>query len=183
MELGKWFRGEDYSLPSFISDRSFQRTDHGDRDGWTFNKRETYPDMWINPKDSVVLTIKGQELVVSDEYSAGLTMRFPKIKKVRLDSVDGDEKKAEEVDSNIDIWDMFFKGRAKVSEPVSETQQIYGDPESGPRARRFLTPEEFGRKHKKRGRRNILEPSRKVPRVCLNGFIPFFLHEMKFSSN
>jgi len=172
MELGKWFREENYALPSFISERSLQRNSVEDRNGWTFNKRNTYPDLWIDPHDSVVLTIKGQELVVSDEHSTGLSMRFPKIKKVRLPSVDGDEKKPWEIDSDSDVWTVFQEitsKRADVEAGIfhaSQSQQGalsgYGGP-SG--ICRFLTPEEFSRKSKKRGRKNVDSPSRKVPKV------------------
>jgi ATP-dependent DNA ligase len=94
MELGKWFREDDYNLPDFLSPRSLQRDSVMDYDGWTFSKANTYPNVWIDPADSIVLTIKAQELVLSDEHSCGLSMRFPKIKKVRLATVDGDEKKS-----------------------------------------------------------------------------------------
>ena len=65
LELGKWFREESFGLPSFISKRSLQRNSTEDFEGWSFNKTKHYPDIWIDPKDSVVLTIKGAELVVS----------------------------------------------------------------------------------------------------------------------
>lgn len=65
MELGKWFREENYGLPSFISNRSLQRNSTEDFDGWAFNKARHYPDIWIDPEDSIVLTIKGAEIVVS----------------------------------------------------------------------------------------------------------------------
>ena len=65
MALGKWFREDDFGLPSFISKRSLQRNSTEDFEGWAFNKTKHYPDLWIDPKDSVVLTIKCAELVVS----------------------------------------------------------------------------------------------------------------------
>ena len=69
MELGKWFREENFGLPSFISKRSLQRNSTEDFEGWKCNKSKHYPDIWIDPKDSVVLTIKGAELVVSVSFS------------------------------------------------------------------------------------------------------------------
>lgn len=68
MELGKWFREDDFGLPSFISKRSLQRNSTEDFEGWTFNKTKHYPDIWIDPKDSVVLTVKCAELVVSVSF-------------------------------------------------------------------------------------------------------------------
>ena len=69
MELGKWFREEDFGLPSFVSKRSLQRNSIEDFEGWTFNKTKHYPDLWIDPKDSVVLTAKCAELVVTVSLS------------------------------------------------------------------------------------------------------------------
>jgi hypothetical protein len=68
LELGKWFREDDFGLPSFVSKRSLQRNCTEDFEGWTFNKTKHYPDIWIDPKDSVVLTIKCAELVVSVSF-------------------------------------------------------------------------------------------------------------------
>jgi hypothetical protein len=76
MELGKWFREENYAIPSFISERSLQRNSTEDFEGWTFNKRNTYPDIWLDPKDSVVLTILGAELVVSVSCFDDLILKF-----------------------------------------------------------------------------------------------------------
>ena len=69
IELGKWFREDDFGLPCFISKRSLQRNCTEDFDGWAFNKTKNYPDIWIDPKDSVVLTVKCAELVVSVSLS------------------------------------------------------------------------------------------------------------------
>ena len=69
MELGKWFREDDFGVPSFISKRSLQRNCTEDLEGWAFNKTKHYPDIWIDPKDSVVLTVKCAEIVVSVSFS------------------------------------------------------------------------------------------------------------------
>jgi hypothetical protein len=165
MELGMWFREQDWGLPSFISRRSLQRNSTEDRNGWTFNKSKTYPNIWIDPEDSVVLTIKGQELVVSEEHSVGLAIRFPKIKKIRLDSVDGDEKKAWETDSDATVWRMFDETRQKRLENRSMLGSHGEDNDFSTSGCRFLTPEEYSRKSKKRGRKTVPSPARKVPRV------------------
>jgi hypothetical protein len=165
MELGMWFREKNWGLPRFISTRSLQRNSTEDRNGWTFNKSKTYPNIWIEPEDSVVLTINGQELVVSEEHSVGLAVRFPKIKKVRLDSVDGDEKKAWETDSDATIWRIFDETRQKRLENGSMLGNHGEDNGDSTRGCRFLTPEDYSRKSKKRGRKAVQSPTRKVPRV------------------
>eukprot|EP00536_Pseudo-nitzschia_multiseries_P001547 jgi/Psemu1/322119/estExt_fgenesh1_pg.C_190073 len=168
MELGKWFREENFELPSFISKRSLQRKSTEDFEGWTFNKTRHYPDIWIDPKDSVVLTVKGAELVVSDEYSVGLTLRFPRIKKVRLHSVDGDEKKPSETTTDDEIWRIFNETRSKrynADSIFGSGQQSGAGTAPGQRRCRFLTPAEYRNKSKKRKQKTIISPSRKVPKV------------------
>ena len=79
MELGKWFREDDFGLPSFISKRSLQRNSTEDFDGWAFNKTKHYPDIWIEPKDSVVLTVKCAELVLSVSSWQKFFLSMPKL--------------------------------------------------------------------------------------------------------
>jgi len=168
MELGKWFREDNFELPSFVSKRSLQRNSTEDFEGWTFNKTKHYPDIWIDPKDSVVLTIKGAELVVSDEYSVGLALRFPRIKKVRLEAVDGDEKNASETTTDEEIWRIFDEARSKRLDAHSIIgSQYQPDAATKPLRQwcRFLTPEEYGKKSRKRKKKIISSPSRKVPKV------------------
>lgn len=43
------------------------------------------PDMWIKPSESIVLCVKAASISVSDEFRMGLTLRFPRFKKVRKD--------------------------------------------------------------------------------------------------
>nr|CAH8825191.1 unnamed protein product [Trichobilharzia regenti] len=43
------------------------------------------PDVWIAPKSSLVLQLHGAELTQSDSYSAGLTLRFPRVVAIRHD--------------------------------------------------------------------------------------------------
>lgn len=43
------------------------------------------PDLWINPDDSFILELNAGEIVVSDTFSAGITLRFPRITKIRND--------------------------------------------------------------------------------------------------
>jgi len=115
---GKWFREEDHgtTLPDFISQRSFQRgLGKEDDNGWAFTK-DNYPDLFIRPEDSVVLTVTASEIVPSDEYSAGLTLRFPRINRARLE---GDAKPADEVENNEDLYKAFCDYRSKMQQSAA----------------------------------------------------------------
>lgn len=43
------------------------------------------PDVWIDPKNSFVVQVKAVEIVTSDKYKTGCTLRFPRLEKFRLD--------------------------------------------------------------------------------------------------
>ena len=43
------------------------------------------PDVWIKPSDSVVVCVKAASVGTSDQYAAGLTLRFPRFKRLRMD--------------------------------------------------------------------------------------------------
>ena len=43
------------------------------------------PDVWIKPEDSVVIEVKAASVGQTDQFRMGLTLRFPRFKKLRLD--------------------------------------------------------------------------------------------------
>ncbi|KAI8668232.1 DNA ligase [Fusarium keratoplasticum] len=43
------------------------------------------PDMWIRPKDSVVVSVKAASVGPSDQFARGFTLRFPRFRRLRLD--------------------------------------------------------------------------------------------------
>ena len=43
------------------------------------------PDVWIYPKDSVVVSAKAASIVTTDQFACRLTLRFPRFKKLRTD--------------------------------------------------------------------------------------------------
>lgn len=43
------------------------------------------PDVWIRPKDSVVVSVKAASVGVSDQFARGFTLRFPRFRRLRLD--------------------------------------------------------------------------------------------------
>ncbi|THC97927.1 hypothetical protein EYZ11_002564 [Aspergillus tanneri] len=58
------------------------------------------PDMWIKPDDSVVLCVKAASVSISDQFRIGLTLRFPRFKKLRMDK---DWKSALSVQEFLDL--------------------------------------------------------------------------------
>jgi hypothetical protein len=168
VQLGKWFREVDHgtSLPSFISPRSFQRSTDGDFNGWKFNRAKNYPSLWILPENSIILTIYGQELVASEEYSVGISLRFARIDKVRID---GDEKPLDEISTDNDLLRMYeenLRNRSDSTTLADSTFSPGGQASQSVMApsARFLTPDEYKNASKKRKRKTIVSPS-KVPKV------------------
>lgn len=43
------------------------------------------PDVWIKPDESVVLCVKAASVTASDQFKLGLTVRFPRFKRLRMD--------------------------------------------------------------------------------------------------
>ncbi|EME48158.1 hypothetical protein DOTSEDRAFT_60502 [Dothistroma septosporum NZE10] len=43
------------------------------------------PDVWIKPEDSVVISVKAAQVGGTDQFRVGLTLRFPRFKKLRTD--------------------------------------------------------------------------------------------------
>lgn len=56
--------------------------------------------MWIKPSDSIVLCVKAASVAVSDTFRMGLTLRFPRFKKLRKDK---DWKSALSVQGFLDL--------------------------------------------------------------------------------
>lgn len=43
------------------------------------------PDMWIRPRDSVVISVKAASAGPSDSFARGITLRFPRFRRLRMD--------------------------------------------------------------------------------------------------
>jgi DNA ligase-4 len=43
------------------------------------------PDVWIRPRDSIVLSVKAASFGQSDQFALGWTLRFPRFRRLRLD--------------------------------------------------------------------------------------------------
>lgn len=54
---------------------------------WRPGKTSDVPDVWVPPEHSLILEIKGAELVTTDQFTAGYCVRFPRVHAVREDRV------------------------------------------------------------------------------------------------
>ncbi|KAL2397089.1 DNA ligase 4 [Exophiala dermatitidis] len=43
------------------------------------------PDVWIKPEDSLVIEVKAAQVTASEDYACGMTLRFPRFKRLRRD--------------------------------------------------------------------------------------------------
>lgn len=53
--------------------------------GHTEDRQHERPDQWIYPKDSVVVEAKAASVEQSDKFRMGITLRFPRFKRLRTD--------------------------------------------------------------------------------------------------
>ena len=49
------------------------------------DRQAEQPDMWIRPDESVVVEVKAAQVYASDDFKLGLTLRFPRFKRLRPD--------------------------------------------------------------------------------------------------
>jgi DNA ligase-4 len=70
------------------------------------------PDVWIRPKDSIVLSVKAAAITQSDQFALGWTLRFPRFRRLRLDRA---------WDSGLDV-DGFDQLRNRVSQELKEKE-------------------------------------------------------------
>jgi hypothetical protein len=157
VEIGdKWFMESDRkTIPEFVTSRTFQPGQDG---GWR-PKKIDYPDMWINPTDSRVLTLNAGEIVASDVYSAGLALRFPRVTALRGKS----EKKASHVENELTLWQIYRKHID--SRSVVQSSQVLqpGSPlASEASSHRFLTEDQYFGSHKQKRKSTVQKKLFKV---------------------
>jgi len=166
VQYGKWFRCDNHyrGFPDFVSKRSFQRSADGDYDGWKF-ENDKYPDVWIRPEDSFVISVNAAEIVSSDDYQAGVTLRFPRINRIRKEGrwktgqgyVDGDEKRVTEAVTCKEIQDLFYsrdalrQARPSLDADGGRSQSIAAPHGAQPTACRFHTAHQHSQRKKRGG--------------------------------
>lgn len=52
---------------------------------WKPTKEDDVPHVWFPPQHSHVLELKGYDVTTSDQFSANVTLRFPRVVKIRYD--------------------------------------------------------------------------------------------------
>jgi DNA ligase-4 len=60
-------------------------TDFIELGGHQENKQYERPDVWIKPEDSVVVSVKGASVGTTAQFRTGVTLRFPRFKRLRSD--------------------------------------------------------------------------------------------------
>jgi hypothetical protein len=137
LELGKWFRDE--SIPDFVSSKSAQG---GKEDGgWRVAKKD-FPDLWIHPEDSAVAVINAGEIVYSPAFPLGLSLRFPRITRIRENGAD--YKDPGECEKDRDLWEIFTSIEAQRSGSEGVAALVPGSPAPSTKYKecRFLTEEQ-----------------------------------------
>ena len=136
---GNWFQSDvkDRKMPDFISQKSFQTYPNGEpRIGWKAMKRD-FPDLWIRPEDSFVLTLNAGEIVTSDAFSAGISLRFPRITRLRLDE---GYKSANEINNIDDLHNLYESRQLQMSQESQIGTFSRPIDEKNGSCCRFLTP-------------------------------------------
>lgn len=90
-KVGGGFRGEDYAEIKHHTegkwidwDRKNPPSEYIELGGGEAKQFEQ-PDVWIRPKDSVVISAKAASVAPSESFAFGYTLRFPRFRRLRLD--------------------------------------------------------------------------------------------------
>jgi DNA ligase-4 len=86
------------------------------------------PNVWIEPKYSRVLEILAAQITPSEKYRAGYTLRFPRVKRVRLDKV------ADQVTTMDELLDMvsLYESKAARTKVLAHQSKDAGASSSAP---------------------------------------------------
>jgi hypothetical protein len=105
VELGKWFASAESrdDFPEFVSSRVY--LEDPNQGGFPTTKwkpkKDDYPDLWIEPDQSVILTLNAGEIIVSTAFPSGITLRFPRITRFR------DDKGPRDIEPLSELWKKF----------------------------------------------------------------------------
>lgn len=78
------------------------------------------PDVWIKPTDSLVVEVKAAQVTASDDYGCGMTLRFPRFKRLRRDK---DWTTALSLDEFMDLRANVEKERGEKALQVDEERK------------------------------------------------------------
>lgn len=162
-ELGNWFKSKD--VPDFISNRSYQRNLYKeDFDGWK-PKSLLRPTYWIDPSDSFVVTVSAAEIVSSTDFSSGLSLRFPVLKKIRLEGF-SDYKSPLEIENEKSLHEIYHEVSAQAQEAEREIHGVSNNAHQYLVTSKFTVASLEGKAKKiatKRKRDNIDTPLLRAP--------------------
>lgn len=108
------------------------------------------PDVWIKPNNSVVVSVKAASISNSDQFKMGITLRFPRFKRLRMDKSWNTalsiqelmelkarvEEETEQKDFNIDTRRKATK-KIKRDVIIAGNDQILKTPYGGPKTEIF----------------------------------------------
>lgn len=119
-KVGGGFKAEDYAEIRHLTEGKWIEWDSANppRNYIELAGEETgqmeKPDVWIRPKDSVVLSVKASSVSPSDSFAVRETLRFPRFRRLRLDR---------SWDTALDT-DQFRLLRDHVDEEVKERKEM-----------------------------------------------------------
>ena len=144
MRLGKWFRPDGKHIPDFLSPCIDS--------GKTWNPtRKLRPDLWIDPRETgLVLVLNAGEITFSTDFPLGITLRFPRITRLRMD------KKCDEIETSNGLGEILSHVQMQRAQSANAVRLSSG-PSSAPDLRRFLTERQFkNTKSKEKSRQSPL---------------------------
>ncbi|KAK3357082.1 hypothetical protein B0T25DRAFT_589463 [Lasiosphaeria hispida] len=92
-KVGGGFKAEDYAEMKHHTDGKWRDWDAANPPsefielGGGERQQFERPDLWIRPRDSVIVSVKAASFAPSDQFATGWTLRFPRFRKLRLDKV------------------------------------------------------------------------------------------------
>jgi DNA ligase 4 len=108
------------------------------------------PDVWIKPNDSVVVSVKAASISNSDQFKMGITLRFPRFKRLRMDKswdsalsiqelIDLKARVEEETEQKAFSIDTRRKAAKKIKKDVviAGNDQLFKTPYAGPKTEIF----------------------------------------------
>ncbi|PRP74389.1 DNA ligase 4-like [Planoprotostelium fungivorum] len=83
------------------------------------------PDLWIQPKDSKILQVKGAQIIPSDKYRTGVTLRFPRVMNIRMDKMWSECTTTTEIEElTKEFGGRFGKRKASETETKEKTKKV-----------------------------------------------------------
>ncbi|KAL7818029.1 ATP dependent DNA ligase domain-containing protein [Trichoderma aethiopicum] len=125
-KVGGGFRTEDYAEIRHRTDGKWMEWDPKNPPseyielGGGDAKQYERPDMWIRPRDSVVVSVKAASVGPSDQFARGFTLRFPRFRRLRLDrswdtalSLEEFQELKQKVESELKATEMTVEDRRR----------------------------------------------------------------------